>query len=198
MTSKTIDFENADKDTPEDVIRGHSGMAWNICNVGEEGTCVIFGHGNRKHLKPLKDVELGETIKIKSQGTEYLYLIELIVSSKTMNSWQYRLQQGNICWFQLVIRFITQEAHHRSSFCGEQWNKEFYMNSLFHISPFVYYSIHFQAFNLILQWILSFTITSQCILENNFNCIQIIDKWSAVYCIWIWLFHHNQKHSQIH
>ena len=27
MTSKTIDFENADKDTPEDVIRGHSGMA---------------------------------------------------------------------------------------------------------------------------------------------------------------------------
>ena len=123
MTSKTIDFENADKDTPEDVIRGHSGMAWNICNVGEEGTCVIFGHGNRKHLKPLKDVELGETIKIKSQGIEYLYLIELIVSSKTMNSWQYRLQQGSICWFQLVIRFITQDAHHKSMCYGERWNK---------------------------------------------------------------------------
>lgn len=123
MTSKTIDFENADKDTPEDVIRGHSGMAWNICNVGEEGTCVIFGHGNRKHLKPLKDVELGETIKIKSQGIEYLYLIELIVSSKTINSWQYRLQQGSICWFQLVIRFITQDAHHKSMCYGERWNK---------------------------------------------------------------------------
>ena len=123
MTSKTIDFENADKDTPEDVIRGHSGMAWNICNVGEEGTCVIFGHGNRKHLKPLKDVELGETIKIKSQGIEYLYLIELIVSSKTINSWQYRLQQGSICWFQLVIRFITQDAHHKSMCYGEWWNK---------------------------------------------------------------------------
>ena len=45
---------------------------------GEEGTCVIFGHRNRNHLKLLKGVELGETIKIKSQGMEYSFLIESI------------------------------------------------------------------------------------------------------------------------
>ena len=45
---------------------------------GEEGTCVIFGHRNRNHLKILKEVELGETIKIKSQGIEYSYIIESI------------------------------------------------------------------------------------------------------------------------
>ena len=45
---------------------------------GEEGTCVIFGHRNRNHLKLLKDVELGDTIKIKSQGIEYTYIIESI------------------------------------------------------------------------------------------------------------------------
>ena len=45
---------------------------------GEEGTYVIFGHRNRNHLKILKEVELGETIKIKSQGIEYSYIIESI------------------------------------------------------------------------------------------------------------------------
>ena len=45
---------------------------------GEEGTCVIFGHRNRNHLKLLKDVKLGDTIKIKSQGKEYSYIVESI------------------------------------------------------------------------------------------------------------------------
>ena len=45
---------------------------------GKEGTCVIFGHRNRNHLKLLKDVKLGDTIKIKSQGIEYSYIIESI------------------------------------------------------------------------------------------------------------------------
>ena len=45
---------------------------------GEEGTYVIFGHRNRNHLKLLKDVELGDAIKIKSQGIEYSYIIESI------------------------------------------------------------------------------------------------------------------------
>ena len=45
---------------------------------GEEETCVIFGHRNRNHLKLLKDVKLGDTIKIKSQGIEYSYIIESI------------------------------------------------------------------------------------------------------------------------
>lgn len=45
---------------------------------GEKGTCVIFGHRNRNHLKLLKDVKLGDTIKIKSQGIEYSYIVESI------------------------------------------------------------------------------------------------------------------------
>ena len=45
---------------------------------GEEGTCVIFGHRNRNHLKLLKDVKLGDTIKIKSQGMEYSFIVESI------------------------------------------------------------------------------------------------------------------------
>lgn len=117
MTSKTIDFENADKDTPEDVIRGHSGMAWNICNVGEEGTCVIFGHGNRKHLKPLKDVELGETIKIKSQGIAIIRQ-QIFAIIQNRNGCRYRIfKQTKISH---ILRKLLQMYRHMvlQDFCN--------------------------------------------------------------------------------
>ena len=63
-----------DKDTLEDT----PGWLETSALPGEEGTCVIFGHRNRKHLKILKDVKLGETITIKYEGVDYSYLIESI------------------------------------------------------------------------------------------------------------------------
>lgn len=62
----------------EDTLEKTPGWLETSALPGEEGTCVIFGHRNRKHLKILKDVKLGETITIKYEGVDYSYLIESI------------------------------------------------------------------------------------------------------------------------
>lgn len=62
----------------EDTLEDTPGWLETSALPGEEGTCVIFGHRNRKHLKILKDVKLGETITIKYEGVDYSYLIESI------------------------------------------------------------------------------------------------------------------------
>ena len=64
----------------EDTLEDTPGWLETSALPGEEGTCVIFGHRNRKHLKILKDVKLGETITIKYEGVDYSYLIESIAS----------------------------------------------------------------------------------------------------------------------
>lgn len=62
----------------EDTLEDTPGWLETSALPGEEGTCVIFGHRNRKHLKILKDVKLGESITIKYEGVNYSYLIESI------------------------------------------------------------------------------------------------------------------------
>lgn len=62
----------------EETLEDTPGWLETSALPGDEGTCVIFGHRNRKHLKILKDVKLGETITIKYGDAEYSYLIESI------------------------------------------------------------------------------------------------------------------------
>lgn len=62
----------------EDTLEDTPGWLETSALPGEEGTCVIFGHRNRKHLKILKDVKLGETITINYESMDYSYLIESI------------------------------------------------------------------------------------------------------------------------
>ena len=45
---------------------------------GEEGTCVIYGHRNRNHLKVLKDVKVGDTISIRTESQKIDYKIQSI------------------------------------------------------------------------------------------------------------------------
>jgi len=45
---------------------------------GENGVCVIYGHRNRNHLRPLKDVKVGNDLLIAYEGKDYIYKIEEI------------------------------------------------------------------------------------------------------------------------
>ena len=43
---------------------------------GEEGTCVVYGHRNRNHLKVLEKVERGDAITVTmDEGTVYTYTV---------------------------------------------------------------------------------------------------------------------------
>ena len=43
---------------------------------GKEGTCVVYGHRNRNHLKVLKKVERGDAITVTmDEGTVYTYTV---------------------------------------------------------------------------------------------------------------------------
>ncbi len=45
---------------------------------GENGVCVIYGHRNRKHLRLLKDVKIGDDLTVAYEGKNYVYKIEEI------------------------------------------------------------------------------------------------------------------------
>ncbi len=42
---------------------------------GEKGVCVIYGHRNREHLRLLKGIKRGETIRISFDGKESVYTV---------------------------------------------------------------------------------------------------------------------------
>ena len=45
---------------------------------GEDGTCVVYGHRNRKHLRALEDVVIGDAIDVIVDGTTYSYEVKTI------------------------------------------------------------------------------------------------------------------------
>lgn len=45
---------------------------------GEEGVCVIYGHRNRNHLRALKNVEIGDTLTLKTAEENFSYTVENI------------------------------------------------------------------------------------------------------------------------
>ena len=40
---------------------------------GEDGTCVVYGHRNRKHLRPLEKVKIGDEITVSAGPENYTY-----------------------------------------------------------------------------------------------------------------------------
>lgn len=45
---------------------------------GEDGTCVVYGHRNRKHLRALENVVIGDSIDVMVGGTTHSYEVESI------------------------------------------------------------------------------------------------------------------------
>lgn len=45
---------------------------------GEDGTCVVYGHRNRKHLRVLEKVQIGDVITVSAQSGEYSYTVQSI------------------------------------------------------------------------------------------------------------------------
>ncbi len=54
------------------------GWMENSAFPGEEGVCVIYGHRNRNHLRTLKDVEIGDTLTLKTASGSFTYTVESI------------------------------------------------------------------------------------------------------------------------
>lgn len=54
------------------------GWMENSAFPGEEGVCVIYGHRNRNHLRTLKDVEIGDTLTLKTASGSFTYTVETI------------------------------------------------------------------------------------------------------------------------
>ena len=42
---------------------------------GEQGVCVIYGHRNREHLRLLKGIKEGDTVRLSFSGKDYDYII---------------------------------------------------------------------------------------------------------------------------
>lgn len=54
------------------------GWLENSAPPGEEGVCVIYGHRNRNHLRALKNVEIGDTLTLKTADGNFSYTVENI------------------------------------------------------------------------------------------------------------------------
>ena len=66
------------KGVDEKTLEKSPGWLETSAYPGEEGTCVIYGHRNRNHLKALKDVKVGDTISIQTESQKYDYKIQSI------------------------------------------------------------------------------------------------------------------------
>ena len=54
------------------------GWLENSAYPGEAGVCVIYGHRNRNHLRTLKNVEIGDTLTLKTVDGSFSYTVETI------------------------------------------------------------------------------------------------------------------------
>ena len=63
---------------------------------GNEGMSVILGHRNRKHLRPLQDVEIGDSLCFRyPDGREYAYTVSEIVKYEDTADWRLPALGGN-------------------------------------------------------------------------------------------------------
>ena len=64
---------------------------------GNEGMSVILGHRNRKHLRPLQDVKIGDSICFRyPDGREYAYTVSEIVIYEDSADWRLPAVDGNV------------------------------------------------------------------------------------------------------
>ena len=63
---------------------------------GQAGMSVILGHRNRKHLRPLQDVEIGDSLCFRyPDGREYTYTVSEIVKYEDTADWRLPALGGN-------------------------------------------------------------------------------------------------------
>ena len=63
---------------------------------GQAGMSVILGHRNRKHLRPLQDVEIGDSLCFRyPDGREYAYTVSEIVIYEDTADWRLPALDGN-------------------------------------------------------------------------------------------------------
>lgn len=63
---------------------------------GQAGMSVILGHRNRKHLRPLQDVEIGDSLCFRyPDGREYTYTVSEIVLYEDSADWRLPALGGN-------------------------------------------------------------------------------------------------------
>ena len=63
---------------------------------GQAGMSVILGHRNRKHLRPLQDVEIGDSLCFRyPDSREYTYTVSEIVKYEDTADWRLPALDGN-------------------------------------------------------------------------------------------------------
>lgn len=60
----------------ETTLDESPGWMENSAFPGEDGVCVIYGHRNRNHLRALRDVEIGDTLILKTSKGNFKYTVE--------------------------------------------------------------------------------------------------------------------------
>ena len=62
----------------ETTLKKTPGWLTTSAAPGEDGTCVVYGHRNRKHLRALENVVIGDSINVIVDGVTYSYEVESI------------------------------------------------------------------------------------------------------------------------
>lgn len=63
-------------ETSEEALKKRPGWLDTSAHPGETGVCVVYGHRNRRHLRVLEKVELGEEITVTvEEGSVFHYIV---------------------------------------------------------------------------------------------------------------------------
>ncbi len=63
----------------EATLENGPGWLTTSASPGQEGVCVVYGHRNRNHLKPLEKVDYGDIILVTAKnGAQYSYRVESV------------------------------------------------------------------------------------------------------------------------
>lgn len=69
---------NIARGVDEATLKKTPGWLESSAEPGEEGICVVYGHRNRKHLRALKGIELGDSITVETTHGIYTYVVDTI------------------------------------------------------------------------------------------------------------------------
>ena len=66
-------------ETSEAALKKQPGWLDTSAHPGEDGVCVVYGHRNRRHLRVLEKVELGDEVTVTTEdGSVYCYVVTQI------------------------------------------------------------------------------------------------------------------------
>ena len=67
-------------ETTEEALKKRPGWLDTSAHPGEDGVCIVYGHRNRRHLRALEKVELGDEITVSTEddGSVFRYIVTQI------------------------------------------------------------------------------------------------------------------------